>query len=120
MLGKSSLLVLASQIFAVVIHSLAKFLATTGKVDPQQILQIRMFVTLSFNSFFLNARFPEELPLGNSKAIHLLAFRALGGVCGSFGFYCKTKNPPKPNPGASIVFFLLADKPRFPSVPLSR
>jgi len=31
MLSTGSLFVLASQIFAVIIHSLAKFLATTGK-----------------------------------------------------------------------------------------
>lgn len=93
MLSTSSLFVLASQIFAVIIHGLAKFLATTGKVDPQQILQIRMFVTLSFNCVFLTTRFPEELPLGNSGVRHLLAFRALGGVCGSFGYYCKTHVP---------------------------
>ena len=90
MLSTSSLLVLASQIFAVVVHGLAKFLATTGEVDPQQILQIRMFVTLSLNNLFLTTRFPEELPLGSRRIRHLLAFRALGGLCGSFGYYCKT------------------------------
>lgn len=67
MLSKSSLLVLTSQIFTVIVHGLAKFLATTGEVDPQQILHIRMFVTLSLNSLFLTTRFPEELPLGTRR-----------------------------------------------------
>ncbi|CAA9966492.1 PHD multi-domain protein [Pyrenophora teres f. maculata] len=87
MLSKSSLLVLASQIFGVIIHSLAKSLSTTGKVDPQQILQIRMFITLSFNVLVLTYQYPEELPLGSSDIKHLLALRSLGGLCGSFGYY---------------------------------
>ncbi|KAI1552047.1 integral membrane protein duf6 [Pyrenophora tritici-repentis] len=89
MLSKSSLLVLASQIFGVIIHSLAKSLSTTGKVDPQQILQIRMFITLSFNMLVLTYRYPDEPPLGSIDIKHLLALRSLGGLCGSFGYYCK-------------------------------
>src|SRR4051812_32212675 len=85
MISKSSLLVLASQIFAVIVHGLAKFLATTGKVDPQQILQIRMFVTLSFNGLFLTTRLPHVPLLGSNTIKHLLAFRAFGGLCGAFG-----------------------------------
>ncbi|KAA8615578.1 hypothetical protein Ptr902_11279 [Pyrenophora tritici-repentis] len=87
MLSKSSLLVLASQIFGVIIHSLAKSLSTTGKVDPQQILQIRMFITLSFNMLVLTYRYPDEPPLGSIDIKHLLALRSLGGLCGSFGYY---------------------------------
>lgn len=89
MIGKSSLLVLTSQLFAVIVHSLAKLLETRGDVNPQQILQIRMFLTLSLNSLYLNSRCPKELPLGCHSVKHLLVFRALAGICGSFGFYCK-------------------------------
>ena len=89
-IGKGSWLVLASQVFAVIVHSLAKFLETTGDVEPQQILQVRMFVTLGLNCLSLIAWFPRELPLGSHQIGYLLVTRVLGGICGSFGFYCKS------------------------------
>ena len=88
-IGKGSCLVLASQVFAVIVHSLAKFLETTGDVEPQQILQVRMFVTLSLNCVFLIAWLPRELPLRSHQLGYLSGIRVLGGICGAFGFYCK-------------------------------
>ncbi|EMD84694.1 hypothetical protein COCC4DRAFT_155204 [Bipolaris maydis ATCC 48331] len=86
-ISTGSWLVLASQVFAVIIHSLAKFLETTGDVEPLQILQVRMFITLGLNSLSLLAWSPLELPLGSCSIGGLLATRVLGGICGSFGFY---------------------------------
>ncbi|PQE29311.1 integral membrane DUF6 protein [Rutstroemia sp. NJR-2017a BBW] len=89
MLNKGSLLVLASQFVAVAVHGLAKSLETHS-IDPQQILQVRMFITLSINSLLLKRRFPKELPLGRRENVgRLLALRAAGGICGAAGFYCK-------------------------------
>ncbi|KIM95543.1 hypothetical protein OIDMADRAFT_59340 [Oidiodendron maius Zn] len=87
MISKGSLLVLASQVIAVVVHSLAKFLETSDDVNPQQILQVRTFVTLSINSLFLATWRPHELPLGGYEIRGLLTLRALGGILGSAGFY---------------------------------
>ncbi|KAF7917051.1 uncharacterized protein EAE97_012071 [Botrytis byssoidea] len=87
MISNGPLLVLASQFVAVMIHGLAKFLETTASVDPQQILQVRMFITLSINSLFLTIRYPKELPLGKKSVRGLLILRSLGGICGSAGFY---------------------------------
>ena len=88
MIGKGPVLVLASQVVAVIIHGLAKFLETTGSVEPQQILQVRMFITLSINCLLLTSRSPNELPLGTKNIRGLLALRTIGGICGSTGFYC--------------------------------
>ncbi|XMA12715.1 hypothetical protein WAI453_005506 [Rhynchosporium graminicola] len=87
MISRGSCLVLVAQIIAVIVHSLAKFLTTTGDIDPQQILQVRMFVTLGINSTFLITWYPEELPFGDHRVRGLLILRAFGGICGSFGFY---------------------------------
>ena len=89
MISKGPLLVLASQVAAVIVHGLAKFLETTASIDPQQVLQVRMFITLSINSFFLTSRFPDELPLGKKDVRGLLVLRTLGGICGAAGFYCE-------------------------------
>ncbi|KAF5868412.1 putative uncharacterized membrane protein [Botrytis fragariae] len=102
MINKGPLLVLASQFFAVTIHGLAKYLETTASVDPQQILQVRMFITLSINSLFLTTRYPNELPLGKKSVRHLLILRSLGGICGSAGFYCEY-------PVHSLKYLPLAD-----------
>ncbi|XP_014551452.1 hypothetical protein COCVIDRAFT_20283 [Bipolaris victoriae FI3] len=88
MISKGSLLVFVSQVFAVIVHTLAKFLETTGDIDPQQILQVRMFVTLSLNSLCLRTWYSRELPLGSYNLRYLLVLRVVGGICGSFGFYC--------------------------------
>lgn len=90
MISKGSLLVFVSQVFAVIVHTLAKFLETTGDIDPQQILQVRMFVTLSLNSLCLRTWYSRELPLGSYNLRYLLVLRVVGGICGSFGFYCKS------------------------------
>ncbi|KAF7896576.1 hypothetical protein EAF00_006590 [Botryotinia globosa] len=87
MISNGPLLVLASQFVAVTIHGLVKFLETTTSVDPQQILQVRMFITLSINSLFLTMRYPKELPLGKKSVRGLLILRSLGGIFGSAGFY---------------------------------
>ncbi|KIN09132.1 hypothetical protein OIDMADRAFT_48961 [Oidiodendron maius Zn] len=87
MTSKGPVLVLASQVVAVIIHGLAKFLETTGSVEPQQILQVRMFITLSINCLLLASRSPNELPLGTKNIRGLLALRTVGGICGSTGFY---------------------------------
>lgn len=88
MLKKGSLLVFASQFVAVAVHSLAKLLEANA-IDPQQILQVRMFITLGINSLLLKSRFPEELPLGKRGNVgRLLVLRTMGGICGAVGFYC--------------------------------
>ncbi|KAH6694874.1 hypothetical protein BKA61DRAFT_498815 [Leptodontidium sp. MPI-SDFR-AT-0119] len=87
MLKKGSLLVFASQFVAVAVHSLAKLLEANA-IDPQQILQVRMFITLGINSLLLKSRFPEELPLGKRGNVgRLLVLRTMGGICGAVGFY---------------------------------
>ncbi|PQE15549.1 integral membrane duf6 protein [Rutstroemia sp. NJR-2017a WRK4] len=104
MLNKGSLLVLASQFVAVAVHGLAKSLETHS-IDPQQILQVRMFITLSINSLFLKRRFPKELPLGRRENVgRLLALRAVGGICGAAGFYYSLEYLPLAD--ATILNFL--------------
>ncbi|RDW68650.1 hypothetical protein BP5796_09307 [Coleophoma crateriformis] len=87
MISKGPVLVFASQVVAVIVHGLAKLLETTASIDPQQILQVRMFITLGINSLFLANRCPDELPLGKKDIRGLLMLRTLGGICGAVGFY---------------------------------
>lgn len=85
---KEPLLVLVSQAVAVIVHSLAKYLETTGSVNTLQILQIRMLITLGINSIYLWVRGSTEVWFDTNGIRLLLALRTLGGVCGAAGFYC--------------------------------
>ncbi|KAJ0120577.1 hypothetical protein J7T55_015306 [Diaporthe amygdali] len=85
---KPSVLVLASQVSAAFIHALVKILETdVHPVDPLQILQVRLFITGCACTFYLWYTKAPGFPLGDRDLQSLLGLRALGGVCGSIGFY---------------------------------
>ncbi|CZR52527.1 uncharacterized protein PAC_02404 [Phialocephala subalpina] len=88
MIGKGAALVLGSQLVAVIIHTLVKFLETRSHADTQQILQARFFLALIVNTSILRSRNPDALPLGSKQLRELLVLRAMGGICGAAGFYC--------------------------------
>jgi hypothetical protein len=82
-------MVLASQALAVFLHGAAKFLETTnGGMEPLQVLNFRMVVTVSGSSLILWARKERDIPLGPRELRVLFIVRAVGGICGSIGFYC--------------------------------
>ncbi|KUI74490.1 hypothetical protein VM1G_11985 [Cytospora mali] len=85
---RPSILVLASQISAAVIHSIVKVLETgTQPVHPFQILHVRLMITGVGCTLYLWYRGVPGFPLGPRDARTLLSLRALGGVCGAVGFY---------------------------------
>lgn len=88
---KPSAVVLASQIAAAVVHGVVKALEN-GKdtVDPFQILLVRMLITGIGCSLYLWHRRVPEFPLGPRDVRPILIFRAIGGVLGAGGMYCKT------------------------------
>lgn len=95
---KPSLIVLASQVSAAIVHGVVKSLETTtatpssnanGAVDPFQILLVRMVITGVACSAYLWARRVPDFPLGHADVRHILLLRAFGGVLGAGGMYCK-------------------------------
>lgn len=88
---KPAFFVLASQIFAAILHTLAQVLETGSElIHPSVILLIRLSVTALFCTLHLwrtNAK--DFLPLGPREVRPLLVLRAVGGVAGATGFYCR-------------------------------
>lgn len=91
---KPSLVVLASQISAAVVHGLVKTLENGGTaVDPFQILLIRMAITGVGCSLFLWTQKVPEFPLGEREVRTMLLLRAVGGILGAGGMYCRFMAP---------------------------
>lgn len=86
---RPSILVIASQISAAVIHGIVKVLETGAQpVHPFQVLHIRLLITGLGCTLYLWSRGVDDFLLGPRNARYLLLMRALGGVCGAIGFYC--------------------------------
>lgn len=87
---KPSAVVLASQISAALVHGVVKVLENgDDAVDPFQILLIRMVITGVGCSLFLYHQRVPEFPLGDREVRPLLLLRAVGGILGAVGMYCK-------------------------------
>lgn len=88
---RPSAVVLTSQISAAVVHGVVKSLET-GKqtVDPFQILLVRMLITGIGCSAWLYCKRLPEFPLGPHDTRQMLVLRAVGGVLGAGGMYCKS------------------------------
>ncbi|KAF3768728.1 hypothetical protein M406DRAFT_251067 [Cryphonectria parasitica EP155] len=85
---KPSLVVLASQISAAVVHGVVKSLENgVDHVDPFQILLIRMIITGVGCSLGLWLRRVPESPWGHRDVRPMLLLRAVGGVLGAAGMY---------------------------------
>lgn len=102
---KPSVVVLASQLSAAVVHGVVKALengrgldveSRRGPIDPFQILMIRMLITGIACSIYLWYRRVPEFPLGPRDVRPLLLFRAIGGVLGAGGMYCEIFPPVAP------------------------
>lgn len=91
---KPSAVVLASQISAGLVHGVVKVLENgDDAVDPFQILLIRMVITGVGCSLFLYHQRVPEFPLGDREVRPLLLLRAVGGILGAGGMYCKSNSP---------------------------
>lgn len=87
---RASAVVLLSQISAAIVHGVVKALESgTDPFDPPQILLIRMLITGIGCSLCLWLKSVPEFPLGPREARPLLVLRALGGILGAGGMYCK-------------------------------
>lgn len=87
---RASLVVLASQVSAAILHGFVKALENgTDPVGPFQILLVRMVITGIGCSFYLWLRRDPEFPLGPRDVRPLLSLRAFGGILGAGGMYCK-------------------------------
>lgn len=92
---KPSLIVLASQVSAAIVHGVVKSLETTsssnanGAVDPFQILLVRMVITGVACSAYLWFKRVPDFPWGHHDVRHILLLRAFGGVLGAGGMYCE-------------------------------
>lgn len=87
---KPSLVVLASQVSAAVVHGVVKSLESgADAVDPFQILLVRMAITGVGCSTYMWLRRVPEFPLGDRDLRPMLLLRAAGGVLGAGGMYCQ-------------------------------
>lgn len=87
---KPAFFVLASQIFAAILHTLAQVLETGSEpTHPSVILLIRLSVTALFCTLHLWRENAKDFPLGPREVRPLLILRAVGGVSGATGFYCR-------------------------------
>lgn len=87
---KSAFFVLASQIFASILHTLAQVLETGSEpIHPSVILLVRLIVTGIFCTLHLWRTNAKDFPLGPQEVRPLLILRAVGGVSGATGFYCR-------------------------------
>lgn len=103
---KPSVVVLASQLSAAVVHGVVKALENgkgeldvesgRGPVDPFLILMVRMLITGVACSLYLWYRRVPEFPLGPREVRPLLLLRAIGGVLGAGGMYCENFPPVAP------------------------
>lgn len=86
---RASLVVLASQVSAAILHGFVKALENgTDRVSPFQILLIRMLITGFGCSLYLWHRREPEFPLGPPEVRPLLLLRAFCGILGAGGMYC--------------------------------
>lgn len=96
----ASLVVLASQVSAAILHGFVKALENgTDPVSPFQILLVRMLITGFGCSLYLWHRSGPEFPLGPRDVRPLLLLRAFCGILGAGGMYCKES--------LSLPYFLL-------------
>lgn len=88
---RASLLVLASQAVAAIIHGLVKTIETaTVPIHPLQILLVRFIVTVTFCSWYLWRRSEPALEPAEASGVRpLLVIRAIGGILSAVGFYCE-------------------------------
>lgn len=87
---KPSAVVLLSQISAAIVHGVVKGLENgDDDVDPFQILLIRMVITGVGCSLFLWHQKVPEFPLGEREVRPMLLLRAVGGILGAGGMYCR-------------------------------
>ncbi|KAJ4386737.1 hypothetical protein N0V93_009635 [Gnomoniopsis smithogilvyi] len=85
---KASLMVLASQISAAILHGFVKALENgTDSVGPSQVLLIRMLITGIGCSLYLWLKGVPEFPLGPRDVRPILLLRAFGGILGAGGMY---------------------------------
>lgn len=90
----ASAVVLLSQISAAVVHGVVKMLENgNNDVDPFQILFVRMVITGVGCCLFLWHQKVPEFPLGEREVRPMLLLRAVGGILGAGGMYCKLKSP---------------------------
>src|SRR5690242_17558301 len=94
--NKAAACVLASQFLATLVNATAKYLESddSDAINPIQILHGRMVVTAILCTLTLSilARNAGEGPCAfpsTHRLRGLLALRAMAGVCGIMGFYCK-------------------------------
>lgn len=96
---KPSVLTLASQVLAAAVHSAVKVLLNSGSsISPFQILFIRMSITGIGCSLYLWVAGVPDFPFGQREIRKLLGIRALSGICGACGMYCKAS---RYSPGTS-------------------
>lgn len=87
---RASVVVLASQISAAILHGVVKALENgTDPIGPFQVLLVRMLITGIGCSLYLWLKRIPEFPLGQHDARPLLLLRAVGGILGAGGMYCK-------------------------------
>lgn len=87
---RASAVVLASQISAAFVHGVVKALESGHEpIGPFQILLVRMLITGVGCSLYLWVRRNPEFPFGQRDVRPLLLLRAVGGILGAGGMYCK-------------------------------
>lgn len=87
---KPSATVFASQISAAVVHGFVKVLENgSDHVDPFQVLLVRMLITGIGCTLCLWIKQVPEFPCGPREVRLILMLRAVGGVLGAGGMYCK-------------------------------
>lgn len=107
---RPSILVLASQISAAMIHGIVKVLeGGTQPVHPFEILLVRLLITGVSSTLYLWSRGVPDFPLGPRDARVLLMLRALGGVCGAIGFYCTVHEDFQPTDHLTVCVEWAAD-----------
>lgn len=87
---RASLVVLASQGSAAILHGFVKALENgADPIGPFQVLLIRMLITGIGCSLYLWVKGIADFPLGPREVRPLLLLRAVGGILGAGGMYCE-------------------------------
>ena len=90
---RPSLFVLASQMVAATLNAAAKFVETRPEAThPFMILHIRMFITglgCTLHLWHNTGTSKSQALFGMPDVRGLMLLRALGGVCGATGFFCR-------------------------------
>ena len=105
--SQGALLVLLSQVLSSIVNVGVKILVTQFQtpVNPFQILNARVIVTLGLSAGYCWHKNVPDHPFGPKEVRKLMLFRAAGGCCGAMGFYYSLEYLPL---GEATVLNLLA------------